>query len=123
MENLRRDRLAAPDAPLAGSRPYRSTLGGLTKTWRWLTANVIDLWKGAAVASVVVPIGLVFVAIDQGLSRPLAWVLLAAAVATLPLVLFTARRYEETQQGDRTPLPPLDQQPGAEPLRHVRRVE
>jgi hypothetical protein len=97
-------------------------VGGL-KTWRWLTANVIDLWKGAAVASVVVPIGLVFGAVDQGLGRPLAWVLLAAAVAMLPFVPFTARRYEEAHDGDRMPLPPLDQEPGREPLRHVRRIE
>ena len=98
-------------------------MSSLLRAWRWLTANVIDLWKGAAVVTGVVPVLLVLSAVDQGLRRPMAWLLIAVAVVMLPLALYCYRRFAESYDGGDPSLPPLDQQPGAEPLVHVRRLE
>ena len=98
-------------------------MGVLVRCWRWLLANAIDLWKGAAVATLVIPALLIFGAVEHGIRRPLSWLLLALAVAMVPLALYCSRRYVDNTYGRDRGLPPLDRPPGAEPPVHVRRVE
>lgn len=89
-----------------------------------LTTNVLDLWKGATVATAVVQTFLVVGAVDQGVRRPLSWLFLLLAAALLPVTWYSYQGFAASYRGDNEPsLPPLDQAPVAEPPSHVRRVE
>lgn len=99
-------------------------MASLLKVWRWLITNVIDLWKGAFVATAGLQTLLVVAAWDQGLRRPFSWVLLLLALPLLPVTRYCYQRFAASYRGEAEPsLPPFDQLPVAEPPSHVRRVE
>ena len=68
-------------------------MGSVRRLWRWVTANIIDLWKGAAITSAMVPFVLVLPASDQGFGSAPGWLLVTAAVATLPVSVYCWRHF------------------------------
>jgi hypothetical protein len=95
------------------------------RCWHWLTKNVIDLRKGAAVGTALAATLLALFAFQTGAphSGP-TWSALIGAVLLLPLLWHTWRRLvEEDHQGGRPDLPPLDAPESPEPRSNVRTVD
>jgi len=96
----------------------------MRRAWSWLTSNVIDLRKGAAVNTTVLASLLAVFAFHEGTPATVGtWAAVLGSLLLLPVAWFTLRRYLEAEGEDERSLPDWDQAESPDPPSHVRRVE